>query len=515
MTKLLPPISLFFVLIFFQNTLFYAQDFDTACQTSQPFCSDASEDLTFPNTTGDIDGLGEVGCLNTTPNPAWYFILIDEPGRLVFDIKQWVDEDLDNRLDSRERLLDVDFIAWGPFPTSYIVDCEEQLERGCDLNADGENIRPAECVNNVDEPDFYVDNLDNTNIVDCSYARATLEDDTNKIETLTLPDAQSEEYYIILITNFADEAGVIQLEQTNVGEDGAGTTNCSVLEPGIAQDRIAVCGPGSYPITVEGRYPGSTGPPEVLAAETFQWSRADLGSDVFTNVVGATLPFLEVSSNGVYRLRGFNSAGTEVPDSPDQVAVLDVTGIAYEIGYNIAEASFSGNYTITAEITTDPITEAAGFTDFEYSLYRDLNNGGGFFEYAPYQSSPVFEDVPPGDYQIIARYANCPDSELEDDEIIMILGYPKFFTPNGDNAHDTWDIINPEDQPTAAIVNIFDRYGKLLKQIVPGGAGWDGTYNGSPMPSSQYWFRVEFNEQDDRDVERSRRVFKGSFSLIR
>jgi gliding motility-associated-like protein len=25
---------------------------------------------------------------------------------------------------------------------------------------------------------------------------------------------------------------------------------------------------------------------------------------------------------------------------------------------------------------------------------------------------------------------------------------------------------------------VFDRYGKLLKQLYPNGPGWDGTYNG-------------------------------------
>ena len=97
----------------------------------------------------------------------------------------------------------------------------------------------------------------------------------------------------------------------------------------------------------------------------------------------------------------------------------------------------------------------------------------------------------------------------------MILGYPKYFTPNGDGFHETWNLINPEDQPTPALVYIFDRHGKLLKQLNPTGPGWDGTYNGNLMPSSQYWFRVEFNEQSDRDPNRGRRTFSGSFSLIR
>lgn len=510
MTKLLPQILLLFVLFFLNSTIINAQDFDTACQNSQPFCSDASLELTFPNTTGDLDGLGEVGCLNTTPNPSWYFLLIDEPGELVFDIRQWMDADGDNRLDRNERQLDVDFIAWGPFQTSFIINCEDELPRGCDLNGDGENIRPAECANNADEPDFYINDEDNTNIIDCSYARTS---DDNFIETFTIPDAQTGEFYIILITNFADEPGVIQLEQTNLGEEGAGTTDCSVLEPGIPQDRIAVCGASEFPVIVEGRFPRVEGPPEIPAAVAFEWFVLNPVTGNF-DPTGVETPFYSVSASGTYQLRGYSDVvgGNEV--GRDEVVVLDISSSVISVGYSIEEESFSVSYTLTAEVLSTPEAEAGGFTDFEYRLDRDVNMDGNFVEYRAFQSSPVFEGVPAGDYRIVARYANCPDSERTSVDI-MILGYPRYFTPNGDSFHDTWNLINPEDQPIPALVYIFDRHGKLLKQLNPTGPGWDGTYNGNLMPSSQYWFRVEFNEQADRDPDRSRKVFAGSFSLIR
>ncbi|MBC8757723.1 T9SS type B sorting domain-containing protein, partial [Kordia sp. YSTF-M3] len=55
-------------------------------------------------------------------------------------------------------------------------------------------------------------------------------------------------------------------------------------------------------------------------------------------------------------------------------------------------------------------------------------------------------------------------------------------------------------QPAAKIY-IFDRYGKLLKQISPAGQGWDGTYNGTPMPSADYWFRVEYVDPFDGNLK--------------
>jgi gliding motility-associated-like protein len=37
---------------------------------------------------------------------------------------------------------------------------------------------------------------------------------------------------------------------------------------------------------------------------------------------------------------------------------------------------------------------------------------------------------------------------------------------------------------------MFSIYGKLLKQLYPNGPGWDGTYNGQPMPADDYWFYI-------------------------
>jgi gliding motility-associated-like protein len=74
-----------------------------------------------------------------------------------------------------------------------------------------------------------------------------------------------------------------------------------------------------------------------------------------------------------------------------------------------------------------------------------------------------------------------------------VIDYPKYFTPNADNYHDTWNIIGGNCGSITKIY-IFDRYGKLLKQLDPSGNGWDGMYNGSLLPSSDYWFRTVYLE---------------------
>ncbi len=118
-------------------------------------------------------------------------------------------------------------------------------------------------------------------------------------------------------------------------------------------------------------------------------------------------------------------------------------------------------------------------------------------------------DVPPGLNTVIINDKNgCGTSEPFE---FLVVGYPKFFTPNGDSFYDTWNVFGIEEL-TNPVIYIFDRYGKLLKELDPS-LGWDGTYNGRNLPSSDYWFRLDY-ERDDSGVLVARSV-RRHFSLVR
>ena len=70
------------------------------------------------------------------------------------------------------------------------------------------------------------------------------------------------------------------------------------------------------------------------------------------------------------------------------------------------------------------------------------------------------------------------------------LALPKFFTPNNDSYYDVWDTSKLSGTGDIGIF-IYDRYGKLLKQLDPNtsNSAWDGIYNGKQMPSNDYWFK--------------------------
>lgn len=122
----------------------------------------------------------------------------------------------------------------------------------------------------------------------------------------------------------------------------------------------------------------------------------------------------------------------------------------------------------------------------------------------PYQDSGLFENVAAGFHTVYIKDLNgCGIAE----KAIAVLGAPKFFTPNGDGYNDTWNVQGVSaDFFSKSIIYIFDRYGKLLGQISPFGSGWDGTFQGIPLPSDDYWYTAKF--EDGREA-------KGHFSLKR
>lgn len=173
---------------------------------------------------------------------------------------------------------------------------------------------------------------------------------------------------------------------------------------------------------------------------------------------------------------GYNNATVIVEKSSKAVATLTVTG------------AFLDDIAIIVNVTK-------GFGDYEYQL-----------DQGQFQNEPVFNDVASGTHSITIhdRKGDCENIVLT----ANVLKYPKFFTPNGDGFNDTWNIWDLSNQP-GAMIQIFDRYGKFIKQITPSGEGWDGTSNGKMLPSTDYWFHVKYS------IDNMNQEFKSHFSMKR
>ena len=61
-----------------------------------------------------------------------------------------------------------------------------------------------------------------------------------------------------------------------------------------------------------------------------------------------------------------------------------------------------------------------------------------------------------------------------------------------------------------ALISIFNRFGKLVTKFTIDDIGWDGTSNGKPLISNDYWFYIEL-----LDLKGNTRNRTGNFSLLR
>jgi gliding motility-associated-like protein len=226
----------------------------------------------------------------------------------------------------------------------------------------------------------------------------------------------------------------------------------------------------------------------------YSWSRVDLNGLDDTSF-NETTETIKVDKGGVYTVIvedavTFCTRSKSITVTESEMATISLEDITVE--------DLKNDDTNTVTINTLNL----GIGDYEFSLDEP---------FGPYQDEPVFESVKPGIHTIYIRDKNsyytydygCGIAQID----ISVIGYRKYFTPNGDGINETWKILGIRSDFNAnSNVYIFDRFGKLIKELDPLTDGWDGTYLGKPMPATDYWFRTYL--EDGRE-------FKGHFSLIR
>lgn len=170
---------------------------------------------------------------------------------------------------------------------------------------------------------------------------------------------------------------------------------------------------------------------------------------------------------------------------------------------------------IKVVVTTHPIIlsmDSAGIRDRQ--IVMEPNRGSGVFTYwidddvTHKTTNTMITDLTFATHVIhVVDENGCGSTyqfTLDPPEIFI----PSYFTPNGDGIHDRWIIGNLASTYPNAVVNIFDRYGKLMAQYLGAKSdGWDGTYQGKALPSTDYWYIIE--------IEEISKQFTGHFTLIR
>ena len=218
-----------------------------------------------------------------------------------------------------------------------------------------------------------------------------------------------------------------------------------------------------------------------------------------TNLSMTTNTFVWSNSSGILPGQTGNSYLASAPGNYSVITTNNSTGCTSE------------RATATIAPSLPPLEVVATvsnyFSDIQTITVAVLPNGNYEYklDYNPFQDNNEFTNLSMGTHEIWVRdKLGCSVKKI----VVQIINYPNYFTPNGDSIHDTWNINELRNQPNSYI-SIFDRYGKLIKQIKPSGPGWDGNYNGNPLPATDYWFTVYYVEQNKNEQ------FSSHFSLLR
>ncbi|WP_181369487.1 T9SS type B sorting domain-containing protein [Flavobacterium album] len=163
------------------------------------------------------------------------------------------------------------------------------------------------------------------------------------------------------------------------------------------------------------------------------------------------------------------------------------------------------HFTVTASDEPhieDVIIQDLTDSDNMITVYPDEDTYEYSVDGITYQQSNIFTGLQSGMYTVYVRdTARCGI----DSRKVTLLMYPKYFSPNADGKNDYWHIKNSFFSEKMTVF-IYDRYGKVLASFNQHTQGWDGTYNGRPMPATDYWFVIERENGTE---------FKGHFSLLR
>ncbi len=155
---------------------------------------------------------------------------------------------------------------------------------------------------------------------------------------------------------------------------------------------------------------------------------------------------------------------------------------------------FTNNQTIIVNAVPYPGT--GNGTNFVYSLDGQTP-----------QTSNIFTNVDSTSHEVTVIDINgCGDLPLP--VPVPLVNSPAYFSPNGDGINDIWRIKGLENQLDSEVF-IYDRYGKLIKQITVNSDGWDGTANGFSLPADDYWFTVTYVENGEP------KEYKSHFTLRR
>lgn len=266
--------------------------------------------------------------------------------------------------------------------------------------------------------------------------------------------------------------------ENNLGCSGISPINLIVNHPIInLQDEYVIC------------FNSSVNPPVSLTADStndrFEWRDQN-------NIILSTNNTFTLTSEGQYTLTVYKTENGLTCSNTK----------SFSVNYPPAPDIFSVEVNAENETENTVNINVNGGSNYEFSLDNNTFVGNG--------TSHTFYNLPPGFSTIYVRDVNQCETPTE--AIASVIGYPKHLTPNADGFNDYWKVYGASTTFFKEInIKIFNRFGKVLFVINNNNAevGWDGTFNGTLVPSNDYWFHAKLIDFNDKILEQ-----KGHFSVI-
>jgi gliding motility-associated-like protein len=122
----------------------------------------------------------------------------------------------------------------------------------------------------------------------------------------------------------------------------------------------------------------------------------------------------------------------------------------------------------------------------------------------PFESKTVYFVTSDGKAESERKFREIVFSENLD------LDIPTVFTPNDDNANDTWRIGSGDgsDVNAQVVVRVFNKRGAVVYEAYNLEKEWDGKLNGQVLPSDTYFYTIQFN------VASINREYSGTVTIL-
>ena len=195
-------------------------------------------------------------------------------------------------------------------------------------------------------------------------------------------------------------------------------------------------------------------------------------------------------------------------DTPSETTVYKVYMTRGTGAYEVCKAEDQATVTVTTKPVISSI-DSVGYRDVD--IVMDPMFGTPAFRYS-IDGGDWTEDTHLSGLKYTVHTIKVEDANgcvLLDTFVVKdpALEFPIHFSPNSDGENEHWTVPGIQDTYPDAEFTIYDRWGKKLFEFKGADDGWDGTYNGVKMPTTDYWYECIIREID--------KVYKGHFTLIR